>query len=86
MTDEGWPRMREVRGDEVAEAAAVAARRAAAAQTPGRVPALYLSHGAPPLLDDRLWVAELAAWAGALPRPAAVLIVSAHWLQKAQRA
>ena len=81
MTDEGWPRMREVSGDDVAEAAAVAARRAAAAQTPGRVPALYLSHGAPPLLDDRLWVAELAAWAAALPRPAAVLIVSAHWLQ-----
>ena len=44
-----------------------------------RMPALYLGHGAPPLLDDRLWSSELAAWAGDLPRPRAILIVSAHW-------
>ena len=45
------------------------------------MPAVYLGHGAPPLLDDRLWTAELAAWAAALPRPRAVLMVSAHWKQ-----
>ena len=45
------------------------------------MPAVYLGHGAPPLLDDPLWVAELAAWAAALPRPSAVLMVSAHWTQ-----
>jgi 4,5-DOPA dioxygenase extradiol len=45
------------------------------------MPAIYLGHGAPPLLDDQLWVAELAAWAAALPRPSAVLMVSAHWQQ-----
>jgi 4,5-DOPA dioxygenase extradiol len=45
------------------------------------MPAIYLGHGAPPLLDDRLWTAELAAWAGRLPRPKAILIVSAHWEQ-----
>ncbi len=28
---------------------------------PARMPALYLSHGAPPLADDPLWPAELAA-------------------------
>jgi 4,5-DOPA dioxygenase extradiol len=43
------------------------------------MPAVYLGHGAPPLLDDRVWTAELAAWAGRLPRPRAILIVSAHW-------
>lgn len=43
------------------------------------MPALYLGHGAPPLLDDALWTAQLAAWAGALPRPTGILIVSAHW-------
>ncbi|WBB58779.1 class III extradiol ring-cleavage dioxygenase [Streptomyces sp. WMMC500] len=43
------------------------------------MPALYLSHGAPPLADDPLWPAELAAWAEALPRPRAILVVSAHW-------
>ena len=43
------------------------------------MPALYLGHGAPPLLDDLHWSSQLAAWAAALPRPRAVLIVSAHW-------
>jgi 4,5-DOPA dioxygenase extradiol len=44
-----------------------------------RMPAIYLGHGAPPLVDDPLWPAELAAWAQRLPRPQAVLVVSAHW-------
>ncbi|MEV7869065.1 class III extradiol ring-cleavage dioxygenase [Streptomyces sp. NPDC088124] len=44
-----------------------------------RMPALYLSHGAPPLADDPVWPGELAAWSAALPRPKAVLMVSAHW-------
>ena len=43
------------------------------------MPALYIGHGAPPLLDDPVWSAELAAWAAGLPRPKAILIVSAHW-------
>lgn len=43
------------------------------------LPALFLSHGAPPLVDDELWVSQLAAWATELPRPAAILVVSAHW-------
>ncbi|MFG3660205.1 dioxygenase [Streptomyces sp. NPDC047706] len=43
------------------------------------MPALYLSHGAPPLADDPVWPGELAAWSTGLPRPRAVLIVSAHW-------
>ena len=43
------------------------------------LPALYLGHGAPPLLDDPLWPKQLHAWARGLPRPRAILIVSAHW-------
>ena len=43
------------------------------------MPALYLGHGAPPLVDDRLWTSQLATWAAGLPRPRAILIVSAHW-------
>ena len=43
------------------------------------MPALFLSHGAPPLVDDETWVAELARWAAELPRPEAILVVSAHW-------
>jgi 4,5-DOPA dioxygenase extradiol len=45
----------------------------------GRMPALYLSHGAPPLADDPLWRAQLAAWSARLPKPSAILMVSAHW-------
>jgi 4,5-DOPA dioxygenase extradiol len=46
---------------------------------PSRLPALYLGHGAPTLLDDPTWPAELAAWSATLPRPSSILIVSAHW-------
>jgi 4,5-DOPA dioxygenase extradiol len=81
MDDEAWPRLRPVGEDEVTAAAAAVAARAAEALVPGRMPAIYLGHGAPPLLDDPQWVAELAAWAAALPRPRAVLMVSAHWRQ-----
>src|SRR5215208_6939091 len=42
-------------------------------------PALYLSHGAPPLVDDALWVSQLGAWGRKLPTPSAILVVSAHW-------
>ncbi|HOF63053.1 MAG TPA: class III extradiol ring-cleavage dioxygenase [Dermatophilaceae bacterium] len=43
------------------------------------MPALYLSHGAPPLADDARWTAELARWSADLPRPRDILVVSAHW-------
>ncbi len=70
MDDAAWPRSRAVGAEEIAAAAAAVALSAAEAQRPGRMPAIYLGHGAPPLLDDALWVAELAAWAAALPGPA----------------
>ncbi|NKZ06105.1 dioxygenase family protein [Actinomadura latina] len=44
-----------------------------------RMPVLYLSHGAPPLADDALWTEQLARWSADLPKPEAVLMVSAHW-------
>lgn len=43
------------------------------------LPALYLSHGAPPLVDDELWVGQLKAWARELARPQSILVISAHW-------
>src|SRR5580692_1601330 len=45
----------------------------------GALPALYIGHGAPPLLDDAEWMSQLSAWALTMPKPRAVLIVSAHW-------
>jgi 4,5-DOPA dioxygenase extradiol len=44
-----------------------------------RMPALFLSHGAPPLVDDARWVAQLKDLAADLPRPKAILMASAHW-------
>jgi 4,5-DOPA dioxygenase extradiol len=43
------------------------------------MPALFLAHGAPPLLDDQAWRGELGVWARALPRPHSILMLSAHW-------
>lgn len=45
----------------------------------GPLPSLYLSHGAPMLFEMTDWMNELHGWARALPRPKAILIVSAHW-------
>ncbi|GAA3953135.1 dioxygenase family protein [Actinoplanes auranticolor] len=43
------------------------------------MPALFLSHGAPPLVDDPTWVGQLRELARDLPRPKAILMASAHW-------
>jgi len=44
-----------------------------------KMPVLFQAHGAPPLLDDATWIRELATWAGELPKPSAILVLSAHW-------
>jgi 4,5-DOPA dioxygenase extradiol len=61
------------------ETAPASRHRRAWTPADGPMPALYLSHGAPPLFDDAGWIEQLFAWAQALPRPTAILIVSAHW-------
>jgi 4,5-DOPA dioxygenase extradiol len=43
------------------------------------MPALFISHGAPPLVDDPKWVGQLQELAAGLPRPKAILMASAHW-------
>jgi 4,5-DOPA dioxygenase extradiol len=45
----------------------------------GPLPTLFLSHGAPPLLDDADWLRRLLDWSLSMPKPTSVLIVSAHW-------
>lgn len=44
-----------------------------------KMPALYIGHGAPLLLDDPIWSGQLSNLAGGITRPKAILIVSAHW-------
>jgi len=48
----------------------------------GRMPVIFAAHGAPVLLDDGVWMGELAAWAKAMPRPKGILMVSAHWEER----
>lgn len=50
--------------------------------TSERMPVIFAAHGAPVLLDDAVWMGELAAWAAAIPRPKAILMVSAHWEER----
>jgi 4,5-DOPA dioxygenase extradiol len=54
----------------------------AVANDPPKMPVIFLAHGSPLLLDDGGWVAELGAWAKAMPRPRAVLMLSAHWVDR----
>jgi len=51
-------------------------------QTGRRMPVIFAAHGAPILLDDEVWMGELAAWAEAMPKPSAILMVSAHWEER----
>ena len=44
-----------------------------------QLPALYIGHGAPMLLDDELWTSQLRQLSSAIEKPKAILIVSAHW-------
>jgi 4,5-DOPA dioxygenase extradiol len=43
------------------------------------MPVIFAAHGAPVLLEDAAWMAELAGWARAMPKPEAILVISAHW-------
>src|SRR5882724_3637050 len=43
------------------------------------LPVAFVSHGAPLLARDPVKGADLTTWSTNLPRPEAVLILSAHW-------
>jgi len=56
--------------------------KAQVSSLPERMPVIFAAHGAPVLLDDKVWMRELSAWGGAMPRPKSILMVSAHWEQR----
>jgi 4,5-DOPA dioxygenase extradiol len=62
--------------------ARAASKRLPMSEAPQTMPAIFLAHGSPFLLDDGKWVGELSAWARALPRPRAILMLSAHWVDR----
>jgi 4,5-DOPA dioxygenase extradiol len=45
----------------------------------GPLPSLFVSHGAPFTLDDPQWLGDLFRWARSMPKPRAIVVVSAHW-------
>jgi 4,5-DOPA dioxygenase extradiol len=49
--------------------------------TPDTMPALFVGHGSPMnAIEDNIWTQTLLAWGRRLPKPKAVLCISAHWL------
>lgn len=56
------------------------ANRIVETSTAGAMPVLFVSHGAPTLALDAVAGADFTRLGAAMPRPRAVLVVSAHWL------
>ena len=56
------------------------------AQSPlRRMPVIFVGHGSPMnAISDNPFTRQLQAWGAALPRPTAILSVSAHWLTPGQ--
>lgn len=60
-------------------------RPAAAAPAPSRLPVIFIGHGSPMnAISDNGFTRALGAWGQRLPRPSAILCVSAHWLTPGQ--
>ena len=59
---------------------------AASAKTP-RMPVVFVGHGSPMnALEDNSFTRTLRQWGENIPRPRAILVVSAHWLTPGQTA
>lgn len=43
------------------------------------LPALFISHGAPPLFEDSEWIDQLFDWSNSMAKPTGIVVVSAHW-------
>ncbi len=55
--------------DLLAEVLPLARARAEWTPVDGPLPALFVSHGAPPTLDDARWLRDLFDWGQSLPKP-----------------
>ncbi len=47
-----------------------------------RMPAIFVAHGSPLSIDDAGWMAGLGKWAKEMPKPRAILMISAHWVDR----
>lgn len=85
-TDFAWSRRRSLGSALGATAALAAMAGSVHAATQGatrRMPVIFIGHGSPMnALADNAFTRRLAAWGRELPRPSAILSVSAHWLSR----
>ena len=51
-------------------------------QTSDQMPAIFVAHGTPQSIDDSGWMKELGQWAKEMPQPRAILMISAHWVDR----
>jgi 4,5-DOPA dioxygenase extradiol len=64
----------------LAAAACHRQKRSSMSQTPNRLPVLFVGHGSPMnAIEDNAWSRAFHALGQTLPRPKAILCVSAHW-------
>ena len=55
--------------------------QSAAGPAPQRMPVLFVGHGSPMnAIQDNEFTRFLRGWHARLPRPKAILVISAHWL------
>lgn len=52
------------------------------ARSTSRTPVIFLAHGSPMLLEDAVWMEQLRTWGRELGPPRALLMVSAHWVER----
>lgn len=45
----------------------------------GAMPTIFLGHGAPATFENARWMSEMHGWTRDMPKPTAILVVSAHW-------
>ncbi len=61
----------------------VDALAATAEKPPARMPVIFIGHGSPMnAIQQNAFTERLQQWGAALPRPTAILTVSAHWLTR----
>ena len=45
------------------------------------MPSVFVGVGGPRQMEDEAWTQELRTWAAGMPKPKAILLFSAHWLE-----
>ncbi|MEI8021603.1 MAG: class III extradiol ring-cleavage dioxygenase [Schlesneria sp.] len=47
-----------------------------------QMPTIFVAHGSPQSIDDANWMSKLGKWTDEMQKPKAILMVSAHWVDR----